>query len=43
MSKEKRLIRFDWAMKYMLKDPSNYYIAEGFLRYYCKEHFGLGE
>ncbi|OQX98062.1 MAG: hypothetical protein B6I24_06495 [Bacteroidetes bacterium 4572_128] len=31
MSKEKRLIRFDWAMKYMLKDPSNYYIAEGFL------------
>ena len=32
MSKEERnIVRFDWAMKYMLKDPSNYYIAEGFL------------
>ncbi len=31
MSERKRLIRFDWAMKYMLRDPSNFYIAEGFL------------
>ncbi|MEW6608945.1 MAG: Rpn family recombination-promoting nuclease/putative transposase [bacterium] len=29
--KEKRLIRFDWAAKYILRDKSNFDILEGFL------------
>ncbi len=28
---EKRLVRFDWAMKYLLRNKANYDIVEGFL------------
>ncbi len=31
MQEEKRLIRFDWAAKYILRDKSNFDILEGFL------------
>ena len=28
---ENRVVRFDWAMKYMLRNKANYDIVEGFL------------
>ncbi len=30
-NKSKRIIRFDWAMKHLLRNKANYYIVEGFL------------
>ena len=38
-----QLVRFDWAMKYMLKDPANYYIAEGFLSALLEEDITVEE
>jgi hypothetical protein len=37
----KKLLRFDWASKYLLKNKSNYGILEGFLREVTGEHLKI--
>lgn len=37
MRKEKQLIRFDWAMKKMLRDKANFVVLEGFLSVLLEE------
>ncbi len=37
MTEEKKLVRFDWFVKFMLRDKSNFEILEGFLSELLKE------
>jgi predicted transposase/invertase (TIGR01784 family) len=37
-NKDKRNIRFDWAMKYLLRNKANYVVLEGFLSELFKEN-----
>ena len=37
MGNEKRLVRFDWAIKYLLRNKAHFVILEGFLSELLKE------
>jgi len=39
----KKLIRFDWAMKYVLRNKANFDVLEGFLSNLLKEEINVIE
>jgi predicted transposase/invertase (TIGR01784 family) len=41
MKKSKQLIRFDWAMKRLLRDKANYVVLEGFLTVLLKDEIKI--
>lgn len=43
MSDDKKLVRFDWFVKFMLRDKSNFEILEGFLSELLKENIRIIE
>jgi predicted transposase/invertase (TIGR01784 family) len=43
MSEDKKLVRFDWFVKFMLRDKSNFEILEGFLSELLKEEIRIIE
>jgi predicted transposase/invertase (TIGR01784 family) len=43
MSEDKKLVRFDWFVKFMLRDKSNFEILEGFLSELLKEDIRIIE
>ena len=43
MTEEKKLVRFDWFVKFMLRDKSNFEILEGFLSELLKEDIKILE
>ena len=43
MADDKKLVRFDWFVKFMLRDKSNFEILEGFLSELLKEDIRIIE